>query len=172
MRKFAIIGVMILAIALASPAMAFEKGMIRLGSGTGILSSGTGFSTVSIDPDLGASFDVDVLAFDLGYFVTDNVEVDVQYSTASIDNEDIDTLALAGKYYIPMNKNSIYVGGGWQDIDFFGADGDAIFITGGYNYMFRENFSIDFGLAIGQGDIDGEDFDYTDLGVSYSIYFK
>lgn len=172
MRKLIIVGILVMVVAMAAPAMAFEKGTIRLGAGTGLLSSGTGFSTTSIDPDTGGSVDIDVLAFDLGYFLTDSVELGFQYATVSLEGDDIDTLGLAGKYYIPMGENSIYVGGGFQTLDFAGADGDAIFVTGGYNYMLRDYFSIDFYLMLGQGDIEGEDFDMTNLGVTYSIYFK
>jgi hypothetical protein len=171
MKRLLIVGILVMVVAMASPAMAFQKGTIRLGTGTGLLSSGTGFNSTSIDPDNGGSLDINIVAFDLGYFVTDNVEVDVQYATASIDVEDIDTLGLAGKYYIPMGENSFYVGGGFQTIDYFGLDGDAIFVTGGYNYMLRDYFSIDFSLIIGQGDLDGADFDMNSLGVTYSIYF-
>lgn len=171
MKRIIIVGILILTVAMATPAMAFQKGTIRLGTGTGLLSSGTGFSNTSIDPDGGGSLDVDVLAFDLGYFVTDSVEVAFEYANASIDDLDIDTLGLAGKYYIPMGGNSVYVGGGFQTIDIFDGDGDAIFITGGYNYMLKNYFSVDFYLALGQGDIEGEDFDMTDIGVTYSVYF-
>jgi hypothetical protein len=171
MKKLIIVGILVMVVAMASPAMAFQKGTIRLGTGTGLLSSGTGFTSTSIDPDGGGSVDIDVLAFDVGYFLTDNVEIDFQYATVSLEGEDIDTLALAGKYYIPMGENSIYVGGGFQTLDFAGADGDAIFVTGGYNFMLRDYFSIDFSLIIGQGDIEGEDFDMTSFGATYSIYF-
>jgi len=38
--------------------------------------------------------------------------------------------------------------------------------------MLKDYFSIDFYLALGQGDEDGNDFDMTDIGVTYSVYFK
>lgn len=172
MRKLIIVGILVMVVAMAAPAMAFEKGTIRLGAGTGLLSSGTGFSTTSIDPDAGGSVDIDVLAFDLGYFVTDALELAFQYATTSVDGDDIDTLGFGGKYYFPMDENYLYAGGGIQTIDLFGGDGDVIYITGGYNYMLKDYFSIDLYLMLGQGDIEGEDFDMTRLGATYSIYFK
>ena len=172
MKKLAIIGVMILAIAVASPAMAFEQGTIRLGGSTGLFGTGTGFSTTSIDYDAGGSADIDILSLGFGYFITDTIEVVVDLANVDIEGEDVNTFGLGGKYYFPMGENSWYAGAGFQTIDAFGGDGDVIFVTGGYNYMLREYFSIDFYLALGQGDIEGNDFDMTDLGVTYSIYFK
>lgn len=171
MRRLIVLGIVVLAVAMASPVMAFEQGTIRLGAGTGLFSSGTGFATTSIDPDAGGSVDIDVLAFDVGYFVTGDVEVAVQYATVSVDGDDTDTMGVAGRYYFPMGENFLYVGGGFESIDLFGGDGDAIFATAGYDYMLRDYFSIDFYLMLGQGDIEGQDFDMTRLGVSYSIYF-
>ena len=70
-----------------------------------------------------------------------------------------------------MGENSLFAGGGFRAVDMDGDDGSAIFVTGGYNYMLRDYFSIDFYLVLGQGDIGGSDFDLTDLGIAYSIYF-
>ena len=71
-----------------------------------------------------------------------------------------------------MGENFLYAGGGFQTFDVGGNDGDVIFVTGGYTYMFRDYFSIDFYLALGQGDENGNDFDMTDIGITYSVYFK
>ena len=124
MRKFIVVGILVLTVAMAAPAMAFEKGTIRLGAGTGLLSSGTGFSTTSIDPDSGGSADLDVLAFDLGYFITGTVELGVQYATVSADGDDVDTMGVVGKYYFPVGENYLYAGGGFQTMDLFGEDGE------------------------------------------------
>ena len=172
MRKIIVVGILVLTVAMAAPAMAFEKGTIRLGAGTGILNSGSGFSTLSIDPDTGGSQDFDVVAIEAGYFVTDIIEVAFDFSSADLGGADIDGFGLAGKYYFPMGENYLFAGGGFQTYDFDGADGDFIYATGGYNYMLRDFFSIDFYLLFGQGDQDGEDFDITDLGITYSVYFK
>jgi len=173
MRKFIVVGILVLAVAMAAPAMAFEKGTIRLGTGTGLLSTGTGFSSTSLDFDGGGSDDFDVFAFGLGYFLTDTVEVAFEFSNVDLGSGiEIDGLGLAGKYYFPMGDNYLYAGGGFETFDFAGADGDIIFVTGGYNLMLKEYFSVDFYLTIGQGDVDGNDFDMTDLGITYSVYFK
>ena len=172
MKKLLIIAVLMSVVAFASTAMAFEKGTIRLGSATGLLGSGTGFSSTSISFDAGGDADISTLAFGIGYFLTNTVELGVDFANVDIDGEDSNTFGLGGKYHFPMGENSLYAGGGFQTIDVFGGDGDLIYITGGYNYMFRDYFSIDFYLALGQGDIEGNDFDMTDLGVTYSIYFK
>lgn len=165
MKKLLILAVLITAIAAASPAMAFTKGTIRLGAGSG-------FSSATINPDSGGSIDMDVLAIDLGYFLTDKVEVAFEFSDSSVDDLDATVMGIAGKYYIPMDKNFIYVGGGFENMDIENSDGNAIFLTGGYNFMLRDYFSIDFYLVYGQGDLDGNDFDMTDIGATYSIYFK
>lgn len=172
MKRVIMVSILVLAVALAAPAFAFEKGTIRLGTGTGLLSSGSGFSQTSLSPDSGGDSDIDVLAFDLGYFLTDAVEIDFTYATVSIEGTDFDTLGVAGKYYFPMGANYLYAGGGFQTLDFAGGDGDAIFLSGGYTWMLKEYFSVDFYLNIGQGDIEGNDFDLTDIGITYSVYFK
>lgn len=172
MRKLVIIGILVMVVAMAAPAMAFQKGTIRLGAGSGIVNTGTGFTSLSLDYDAGGSDDFDTMAVELGYFVTDVVEVVFDYSTFDLGfGFEIDGFGLGGNYYFPMGDNSLFVGGSFQTIDFLGFDGDAIFVTGGFNYMLRDYFSIDFYLRIGQGDIDGVDFDATDLGVTYSVYF-
>ncbi len=171
MKKIIGIGIVILALAMATPAMAFQKGTIRLGAGTGLLGTGTGYSSSSLDFDSGGSSDIDTIAIGLGYFFTDIVEASLDFSNVDIGGEDLNTFGIGGKYYFPMNDNYLYAGGGFQTIDAFGGDGDLIYITGGFNYMLKQYFSIDFYLAIGQGDIDGNDFDMTDIGVTYSIYF-
>lgn len=171
MKKFVVIGIVVVALVITAPAMAFDKGTVRLGTGTGLFSSGSGFSSTTIDPDNGSSVDFDVLAFSLGYFLTEVVELDFAYSTVSIEDLDIDGIGISGRYHFPMGKNSLYVGGGFQTLDIEDGDGDAIFVTGGYNWMLRNYFSIDIYLNLGQGDIEGEDFDMTDLGITYSIYF-
>lgn len=172
MRKLIVIGVMILAVALAAPAMAFEKGTIRLGAGTGLLGTGTGFSTSSIDFDSGANGDIDIFSIGGGYFLTDIVELTFDFANVDYGGGDTNVFGLGGKYYFPMGENSLYAGGGFQAIDAFGGDGNVFYVTGGYNYMLRDYFSIDFYLTLGQGDIDGDDFDMTDIGATYSIYFK
>lgn len=172
MKKLIIVGILVMVMAMATPAMAFEKGTIRLGGGTGLLGTGSGLSTQTLDTDLG-DLDFDILAIDIGYFITDVIEVAVEYSSVGDGSDDIEGLGLAGKYYFPMGENSLYAGGGLQTFDFGGADGDFFYVTGGYNYMLADFFSIDFYLTIGQGDMDFfGDFDMTDLGVTYSIYFK
>ena len=168
MRKMAIIGVMILAIAVASPAVAFEKGTIRLGAGTGLLGTGTGFSTSTIDYDGGGDADIDIISIGGGYFLTDVVELTLDFANVDFGGGDTNVFGLGGKYYFPMGENSLYAGGGFQKIDAFGSDDDLFYVTGGYNYMLRDFFSIDFYLTLGQGD----DFDFSDLGVTYSVYFK
>lgn len=171
MKKIVIVGLLVLTMAMAVPAMAFEKGTIRLGAGTGLV-EGTGFSQTTLDPDTGGDIDFDVLSLDMGYFLTDIVELAFQYASESVNNSDTNILGIAGKYYFPMGENSVFVGGGFQNLDLDGADGDVIYATGGYNFMLRDYFSIDFYLALGKGDIDGDDFNLTDIGVTYSIYFK
>lgn len=166
------IGVPVLVFILAAPAMAFEKGTFRLGAGTGLLGTGSGFSTMSLDYDGGGSDDIDTLALALGYFLTDRVEVAVDFSNLDIGSSDFDGFGVAGRYYFPMSENYLYAGGGYQTIDFGYADGSVFYITGGYDYMFRDYFSIELYLSIGQGDIEGDDFDMTDIGVTYSVYFK
>ncbi len=174
MRKLVIIGILVMVVAMAAPAMAFEKGTIRLGAGTGLLGTGSGFSTLSLDADAGGSDDFDVLAVEVGYFITDTLELAFEFSNVDIFSGiiEIDGFGVAGKYYFPMDENSLFAGGGFQTFDFAGADGDYFFITGGYNYMLKEYFSIDFYLSLGQGDVNGNDFDATDIGITYSVYFK
>ena len=172
MRKIIVVGILVLTVAMAAPAMAFEKGTIRLGAGTGMLGTGSGLSTRSLDYDAGGTDDFDALAINVGYFLTNVIEVAFEYSSVGIGGSDIDGFGLVGKYYFPMGENSLYAGGGLESFDFAGIDGDTVFITGGYNYMLTDYFSIDFYLTIGQGDIGGNDFDMTDLGVTYSVYFK
>ena len=165
MKKLLISAVLVIAVAAASPAMAFNKGTIRLGTGTG-------FSSATLDFDNGGSLDTDMLAIDMGYFITDTVEIALEYADESLDDLDITTIGVAGKYYIPMDKNFISVGGGYETLDYDTVDGSAIYVTGAYIFMLRDYFSIDAYLLYGQGDLDGEDFDTTDIGVTYSIYFK
>jgi len=173
MRKFIVVGILVLAVAMAGPAMAFEKGTIRLGAGTGLINTSSGFQSRSLDTDAGGSVDYDTLAFELGYFLTDTVELVLDFSNVDIfGGAEVDGFGLAGKYYFPMGENFLYAGGGFQTFDVGGNDGDVIFVTGGYTYMFRDYFSIDFYLALGQGDENGNDFDMTDLGITYSVYFK
>jgi hypothetical protein len=168
MKKIIIIGMLVLTVAMAAPAMAFEKGTIRLGAGTGLLSTGTGFSSSTLDVDGGGSQDFDTFAVGMGYFLTDIIEVAFDYSNVDFGGGDVNIFGLAGKYYFPMGKNSLYAGGGFQTIDAFGGDDNIIYATGGYNYMFRDYFSIDFYLTYGKGG----DFDLTDLGITYSVYFN
>ena len=173
MRKIIVVGILVLTVAMAAPAMAFEKGTIRLGAGTGLINTSSGFQTRTLDPDVGSSVDYDTLGFELGYFLTDTVEVVVDFSNVDVfGGAEVDGFGLTGKYYFPMGKNTIYAGGGIQSFDVGGTDGDVIFVTGGYNYMLKDYFSIDFYLALGQGDENGNDFDMTDIGVTYSVYFK
>ena len=54
MKKLIIVGILVMVMAMATPAMAFEKGTIRLGGGTGLLGTGSGLSTQTLDTDLGA----------------------------------------------------------------------------------------------------------------------
>ena len=68
MRKVLVVGILIAAVSIAAPVMAFEKGTFRLGAGTGVLSTGAGFSTTSRDFDSGGDMDVDTLAIGGGYF--------------------------------------------------------------------------------------------------------
>jgi fluoride ion exporter CrcB/FEX len=63
MRKTIVVGILVLTVAMAAPAMAFEKGTIRLGAGTGFLGTGTGFSTTSIDFDSGKILFTQVAVF-------------------------------------------------------------------------------------------------------------
>ena len=172
MKKIIVVGILVLTVAMAAPAMAFEKGTVRLGAGSGLVSTSSGFQARTIDPDAGGSFDYDTLGFELGYFLTDTVELVLEFSNLDIGGADIDGLGFSGKYYFPMGENSLYAGGGFQSFDLGGNDGDVIYITGGYNYMFRDYFSIDIYLSLGQGDENGNDFDMTDLGVTYSVYFN
>lgn len=172
MKKIIVVGILVVAVAMAAPVMAFEKGTIRLGAGTGLLGTGSGFSSSSIDFDAGGSDDIDILALGGGYFLTDRVELVLDFANVDLGGEDINVFGVGGKYYFPMGKNSLYAGGGFQTLDFAGSDGDAIYVTGGYNYMLRDYFSIDFYLTLGQGDIDGNNFDSTDIGITYSIYFE
>jgi len=165
MKKTLILAVLLVAVALTTPVMAFDKGTIRLGTGSG-------FSSASLDFDSGGSLDTDLLAIDLGYFLTDSVEIAFEYADESIEDLDFTVLGIAGKYYIPMEKNYVYVGGGYQNLDYDTVDGSAIYVTGAYIFMLRDYFSIDAYLLYGQGDLDGEDFDTTDFGVTYSIYFN
>ena len=58
MKKIIIIGILVLTMAMAVPAMAFEKGTIRLGAGTGLLGTGSGFSTTTLDRDAAGDFDI------------------------------------------------------------------------------------------------------------------
>jgi hypothetical protein len=171
MRKIIVVGILVMAVAMAAPAMAFEKGTIRLGAGTGLV-DGTGFSTTSISQDAGGDIDFDMLSIDGGYFITDRLELAFQFASESDDFSDIDIFGVGGKYYFPMGENSVYAGGGLQTLDIDGSDGDFIYGTAGYNWMLKEYFSIDFYVAIGQGDFDGNDFDLTSLGVTYSVYFE
>jgi hypothetical protein len=164
MKKIIIIGILVLTMAMAVPAMAFEKGTIRLGAGTG----GSGFSTTTLDRDAAGDFDIDVIAIGGGYFLTDVIELTLDFANVDLGGSDFNSFGLGGRYHFPMGENSLYAGGGFQMLEFGPDDGDAIFITGGYNYMFRDYFSIDFYLTYGQG----RDFDLTDLGITYSIYFK
>ncbi|MCJ7500248.1 hypothetical protein MUP29_08325, partial [bacterium] len=71
MKKVFIVGVLVMVMAMAAPVIAFEKGTIRLGAGTGVLSTGGGLSTVSRDFDSGGNMDIDTLALGGGYFLTD-----------------------------------------------------------------------------------------------------
>ena len=157
---------MMMVMAMAAPAMAFQKGTIRLGAGSGLLGTGTGFSSSSLDFDAGGSDDIDILAIGGGYFLSDVVELTFDFANVDFGVGDTNVFGLGGKYYFPMGENSLYAGGGFQTIDAFGGDGDVLFVTGGYNYMLRDSFSIDFYLTIGQGDRDGNEFDMTDLGVT------
>jgi hypothetical protein len=165
MKKTLILAVLIITVAAASPVMAFTKGTIRLGTGSG-------FSSATLDFDNGGSLDTDLLAIDVGYFLTDDVEIAFEYADESIDDLDFNVMGIAGKYYIPMDTNFFYVGGGYQNLDYDTVDGSAIYVTGAYDLMLRDYFSIDFYLIYGQGDLDGEDFDTTDIGITYSVYFK
>ena len=171
MRKVLVFGILVVVMAMAAPAIAFQKGTIRLGAGTGVLSTGGGFSTVSRDFDDGGDMDIDTLALGGGYFLTDTVELGFEFANMDLGGSDINTIGLNGKYYFPMGENSLFAGGGFRFVDMGGDDGSAFFITGGYNYMLRDYFSVDLYLALGQGDIDGDDFDLTDIGITYSIYF-
>jgi hypothetical protein len=173
MRKVLLAGILVAAVAMAAPAMAFEKGTIRLGAGTGVFSTGAGFSTTSRDFDSGGGpEDIDTLAIGGGYFLTDVVELGLEYANIDLDGNDISTIGLNGRYYFPMGENSLFAGGGFRLVDIGQNDGSAIFVTGGYNYMLRDYFSIDFYLTLGQGDLDGDDFNLTDIGITYSVYFK
>ena len=173
MRKVLIVGILVVVMAMAAPAMAFEKGTIRLGAGTGVLTTGGGFSTVSRDFDTGGGpEDIDTIAIGGVYFLTDIVELGLEFANIDLGGSDINTLGVNGRYHFPMGENSLYAGGGLRLVDFGDADGSAIFVTGGYNYMLRDYFSIDFYLTLGQGDLDGNDFDMTDIGITYSVYFK
>ena len=171
MRKVIFVGILVLTVAMAAPAMAFEKGTIRLGAGTGLV-GGTGFSTTSISQDVAGDSDFDVLSIDGGYFITDRLELAFQFASESDDFGDVDIFGAGVKYYFPMGENSIYAGGGLQTLDIYGSDGDFIYGTAGYNWMLKDYFSVDFYLALGQGDFAGDDFDLTSLGVTYSVYFK
>ena len=125
-----------------------------------------GLTVIEVDGD------IDIFSIGGGYFLTDVVELTFDFANVDFGGGDTNVFGLGGKYYFPMGENSLYAGGGFQTIDAFGGDGDVLFVTGGYNYMLKDYFSIDFYLTLGQGDINGDDFDMTDLGVTYSIYFK
>ena len=155
---------MVLVLAMAAPALAFTQGTFRLGARSA-------FDTMTISSDPGGDIDVDTIALEAGYFVVDNVEVCLAYSDMSFDSQSYTTTRILGKYFIPVQENSAFVGGGYADISFFDADGDAFFITGGFALQVKEYFSIDFALLLGQGDIEGDDIDITDLSVTYSLYF-
>ena len=171
MRKVVVVGILVTVMAMAAPAMAFQKGTIRLGAGTGVMSTGGGLSTVTRDFDTGGDLDIDTVAIGGGYFLTDTVELGFEYASFDLDGSDINTIGVNGKYYFPRGDNSLFAGAGFRAVDMGGGDGSAIFVTGGYNYMLRDYFSLDFYLTLGQGDLDGNDFNLTDLGVTYSIYF-
>ncbi len=172
MRKVLIVGILVVVMAMAAPALAFQKGTIRLGAGTGVLTTGGGLSTVSRDFDSGGDMDIDTLAIGGGYFLTDVVELGLEFANIDMNGGDINTLGINGRYHFPMGDNSLYAGGGLRFVDFGDTDGTGIFVTGGYNYMLRDYFSIDFYLTLGQGDLDGNDFDLTDIGITYSVYFN
>ena len=89
MKKLIIVGILVLTVAMAAPAMAFEKGTIRLGAGSGLV-GGTGFSTNTISPDAGGDIDLDVLSIDGGYFITDRLELAFQYATEDDDGIEVD----------------------------------------------------------------------------------
>ena len=93
------------------------------------------------------------------------------YASMDFGGNDISSIGLNGKYYFPMGENSLFAGGGFRTVDMGGNDGKAIFVTGGYNYMLRDYFSLDLYLVLGAGELDGDDFDLTNLGITYSIYF-
>ena len=173
MKKIIVVGILVLTVAMTAPAMAFEKGTIRLGAGTGVLSTGGGLSTVSRDFDAGGDQDMDTLALGGGYFFTDKVELTIDFANVDLGGGgDINTIGVGGRYYFPMGKNSLFAGGGFRFVELGNSNGDAIFVTGGYNYLLRDYFSVDFYLTLGQGDLDGNDFNLTDLGITYSVYFK
>jgi hypothetical protein len=171
MRKVLVAGTFAMVMAMAVPAIAFQKGTIRIGAGTGVMNTGGGFSTVSRDFDSGGNMDIDTLALGGGYFLTDTIEVGFEYADMDLGGSDISSIGLNGKYYFPMGENFLFAGGGFRLVDVGSDDGSAIYVIGGYNYMLRDYFSVDLYLAIGQGEVDGDDFDLTDLGISYSIYF-
>ena len=171
MRKVVVVGILVTVMAMAAPAMAFQKGTIRLGAGTGVMSTGGGLSTVTRDFDARGDMDIDTVAIGGGYFLTDSIELGLEYATFDMDGRDLTSMGLNGRYYFPMGENSLYAGGGFRAVDMFNDDGKVIFVTGGYNYMLRDYFSLDLYLVLGAGELDGEDFDLTDIGVTYSIYF-
>ncbi len=172
MRKVLVVGILVTVMAMAAPAMAFQKGTYRLGAGTGVMSTGGGLSTVTRDFDSGRDMDVDTVALGGGYFLTDSIELGLEYATFDMNGSDISTIGFNGRYYFPMGENSVYAGGGFRSVDMGGRDGKAIFVTGGYNYMLRDYFSLDLYLVLGAGELDGDDFDLTDIGVTYSVYFE
>lgn len=48
-----------------------------------------------------------------------------------------------------MGENSLFAGGGFRLVEMGNNDGAALFVTGGYNYMFRDYFFFDLYLALG-----------------------
>jgi hypothetical protein len=172
MRKVVVAGVLVAVMAMTAPALAFQKGTFRLGAATGVMNTGAGLSMASRDYDAGGDQDIDTLALGGGYFLTDVIELGFEYSTWDLDGSDISTLGLSGRYHFPMGDDSLFAGAGFRAVDLGNNDGSAIFVTGGYNWMLREYFSIDFYLTLGSGDLDGNDFTLTDLGATYSVYFQ
>ena len=171
MRKVLVVVILVTVMSMAAPAMAFQKGSFRLGAATGVMNTGSGFSTLSRDFDSGGEMDIDTFALGLGYFLTDVIELGIEYATWDMNGSDITTTGLNGRYYFPMGENSLFAGAGFRAVGMGDADGSAVFVIGGYNYMLRDYFSIDLYLTLGQGDLDGDDFDLTDLGITYSVYF-
>ena len=135
----------------------FEKGMIRVGG-----ASNLNFTNVKVDGWDGSTNTL-LLGVDAGYFVTDNVSIDVDVSVAYIkDSEDDDaiknyTLGAGLRYWFP---SKFFVGGG-LDMNTMGygsesASGTGLKLKAGMVHFLGEKIAIEpvIGYRMGLSDED------------------